>query len=1306
MSESKLDAVIAAYLESIEAGQPPDQERWLADHPMLADRLREFFTDLAEVEQAVPRAETPGDASRNPGSAITLPSPSKTPSSPPRSPMIGRYKLLQRIGTGGMGEVWLAEQVEPVRRRVALKLIKAGMDSKQVVARFEAERQALALMEHQNIAKVLDAGTTATGRPYFVMELVRGIPITDYCDKNKLTINDRLQLFVSVCQAVQHAHQKGIIHRDIKPSNILVAQYDGRAVPKVIDFGLAKALQHQAKLTERTLFTEHGQVMGTLRYMSPEQAELNALDVDTRTDIYSLGVLLYELLTGSTPIDRDTLRQQALLQVLQTIREQDPPRPSARLSGSGDAIAGISQQRQIDPRRLTEILRGDLDWIVMKTLEKDRTRRYPTASSFAEDIERYLAGAAIEARPPSTRYRIEKFVARNRGLVFSTATIAVLLITGIVVSTWFAYVARIARNVADGATATAQAAEKTADKEKNNAINREAETKAALTKLTEQTKEASAMLFDAGIKEYASGHQEPSADKLVRAWRLRQNSDAMKPRYEPVMIDHLSSGGRSWLRLSDGTRRGITHFSPDGRSLFRASENCVHRWDAQTGVLFRGLMVHESNILKILLSPDGRCLATRTGDNRVQLWDPKTGLSIGVPIAHDQTGHGLNVMRFSPNSKIIATGSTNARLWDAHSGIQVGSEMKHKPYVQCLAFSPDGTQLATAAADQTTRIWDAKTGAPVTEPKTHESFVTHIEFCADGERLVMVSNNAAHLCNAVSSVPLVNTMRHKDIVNSVVFSPDGTRLATASRDETARLWDARTGIALSESMKHEDDVLSVAFSPDGTLLATGSKDNSACLWNGHNGVQIGERIPHENNVSGALFDVHGTRLATETIDGTTRVWELSQLVSSSAPMLHDAGVADVEFSQDSRLVATGSLDNTAQLWNAHTGLPLGKPMRHEAHVYFVTFSPDARRLVTISNVPGGPTARLWDTTTGNSIGKLIKLGRHIPAVSVPDAHCFAVVSDDNCVRFLDFEAATCVGPEIKHDTQVDYIAGNRNGTCLVTSSNGTIQMWNPKSGINIGSPLRPFLVNVYQIAFSPDEKQIATLASATVQFWDTSTCMKVGGTLYHDETVQSMTYSPDNSKFATACDDKMARLWDIQTGQMIGNPMSHDGDVVDIKFSNNGKLLATAARQNSIGLWDVQTGAPMNHKGLCQAVSFSLDNQGLATTSFDGSARIWDIEQFVPSNIDAFVNRFANKPDSTIPADPKFEAELQSFIARKQLRYRASVAIRAVANKDWFAAKFHLPWLCEQEPHEPSWPKMLAEVNAADASEKAADVPK
>jgi serine/threonine protein kinase/Tfp pilus assembly protein PilF len=429
--------------------------------PFLSEPTREHG-------DAVPTADYSGNWS---ASAATV---RETPGT-----RIGPYKLLQLIGEGGFGSVFMAEQERPVVRRVALKIIKLGMDTRQVVARFEQERQALAILDHPNIAKVFDAGATETGRPYFVMELCTGRPIADYCDAHNLSIAERLELFAQVCQAVQHAHTKGIIHRDLKPGNVLVASQDGKPSAKVIDFGIAKATQ--SRMTEKTLFTEHRQIIGTPEYMSPEQAE-GSLDIDTRTDVYALGVMLYELLTGSTPFGGSELRSAAYAEMQRIIREVEPPKPSTRLSQNGETLASVAARRRTEPKRLGSLVRGELDWIVMKALEKDRARRYESANGLAADIQRYLAGEAVVAAPPSAAYRVKKFIRRNRVVVTAGSAVAAALMVFAMALAWQAQVAREQRDIAVAAE-KAEAEQRTvAEAARADAVaqQREAEKQAAI----------------------------------------------------------------------------------------------------------------------------------------------------------------------------------------------------------------------------------------------------------------------------------------------------------------------------------------------------------------------------------------------------------------------------------------------------------------------------------------------------------------------------------------------------------------------------------------------------------------------------------------------------------------------------------------------------------------------------------------------------------------------------------------------------------------------------------------------------------
>ncbi len=514
----------------------PARDQFLADacsgNPELQARIKEL---LRAAESQVSSGDEAAQEDVGPGFSETL-----LVGEERERRQIGPYKLLQQIGEGGMGIVFMAEQIEPVRRRVALKIIKPGIDTREVIARFEAERQALAMMDHPNIAKVLDAGTTDQGRPYFVMELVNGQPLTQYCDEHSLTTRERLKLFSQVCRAVQHAHQKGVIHRDLKPGNILVANYDHEAVPKVIDFGVAKATNQQ--LTPKTLFTHLGQLVGTLEYMSPEQARRNQLDVDTRSDIYSLGIVLYELLTGETPLDKEFLQSAAFDEVLRQIREQEPVLPSLKLSTSKH-LSSVAARRRVDPARLAALVRGDLDWIVLKTLQKDRSERYATAQELSDDIRRYLEDMPIQAGPPRAAVRIRKFVKRNRWQVVGAASLLLVLALASVV--FFISQQASAQRIADRSQRTSAAVE-SASLALGQAINSPIGNRAEWVALEAEVQRIEDLLADGEVSAEVNGR---ASALLAKAEEARAERD-IAARLEDVLIVSASHPDKqSWRKM-------------------------------------------------------------------------------------------------------------------------------------------------------------------------------------------------------------------------------------------------------------------------------------------------------------------------------------------------------------------------------------------------------------------------------------------------------------------------------------------------------------------------------------------------------------------------------------------------------------------------------------------------------------------------------------------------------------------------------------------------------------------------------------
>jgi serine/threonine protein kinase len=691
------EIVLATSRDKQTIGGVPDQDGADGGEPIAtlpadgseATRLQESCQSTQTTESRVPHAQRDSRV----GSAVD-------------QVIAGRYALLDELGEGGMGTVYLAEQTAPVRRQVALKLIKVGMDSRAVLARFEAERQALALMDHPNIARVYDGGTTQAGQPFFVMELVRGVPITDYCDQQRLPVRARLELFVSVCQAVQHAHQKGIIHRDLKPSNVMVTEVDGRPTPKVIDFGVAKAMQF--KLTDQSL-GDTGAIVGTPTYMSPEQADPSSMDIDTRTDVYALGVILYELLAGSPPIDAKQFKRGAILEILRMVREVEPPRPSTKVSTS-DALPTIAAQRQMTPFNLTRLMRGELDWIIMKALEKDRNRRYETANSFGIDIQRYLTGEPLLAGPPSATYRLRIFLRRNQGPVLAAAAVVLALAAGLAVSTWQAIRATQAQHVASVARDAAEVARDAERVERKAAEHERIRAEAERARADEKELTARRYLYGARISLAHLAWEEGKVGRMLEIL------DTERPK--PGQQDLRSFEWYYLWRLCHGLQLTLpghaeflscVAFSPDGKTLASSDGGgTVKLWDVATARELATYKCHGA-VSCVLFSPDGNKIATAGGTltqgtdkGEAKLWDVTTGRELknfrGDP------KYWVYSLAFSPDGKLLATGSAEpgrtpnageVKLWDVTTGDERITLSGHKYGVSSLSFSPDGKKLAT-----------------------------------------------------------------------------------------------------------------------------------------------------------------------------------------------------------------------------------------------------------------------------------------------------------------------------------------------------------------------------------------------------------------------------------------------------------------------------------------------------------------------------------------------------------------------------------------------------------------------------------
>lgn len=1034
---------------------------------------------------------------------------------------ISTYKLLQQIGEGGCGVVWMAEQESPVRRRVALKVIKLGMDTRQVVARFEAERQALALMDHPNIAKVFDAGATETGRPFFVMELVRGIKITDYCEQHELGTNARLGLFTRICHAIQHAHQKGIIHRDIKPSNLLIADHDGVPVAKVIDFGIAKATTDQP-LTDKTLFTAFEQFIGTPAYMSPEQANLSGLDLDTRTDIYSLGVLLYELLTGETPFNAKELLQAGLDEMRRTIREVEPVKPSTRLTRNS---AARHTRQALDTT--IPVLRGDLDWIVMRCLEKDRSRRYETADALALDVQHFLDHEPVTARPPSNLYRLKKLVQRNRIAFAASSAISVTLLLAVVFLVFSNARTRQERNQKDvalrdkaGALEAAHRSGQRAKDELFKALRNEARARRYSRQMGQRleslaaVKEAARIQVDATLRDEAIAALALPDVRLGPTWPVSQTNcikltcDALGQRY--AMLDRQGvirvrriADDREMRRFETGRTCVDCYtslaFSPDGRYLVNEGDGQpTFVWSLESGQPVLQEATKDTGVPSF--SADGQLLALASMEDVVCI-----DLATGRKVNRWQTDGHVHSLQFHPTDRRIAVGFKDGpwvSVYDAENGREVARLEVGDGWRMVMSWHPEGRYLAVGSTALGIQVWDVEAQQRVARLESHAREVDFLTYHPSGNWL------ASWTWEGVMELwePTTGRMAMQiPLMAELKFSRDGRWLGffwpSEDRAQLLELIAPLGHTTLQDTRPGRKSYNACAVSPDDHLLAVAT-DDGLQLWDLPAGRKIGS-LPSGHNET-VLFEPNGQALWTCATNGGLQRWAIHPS-SSPRPGLVAGAPERIELPfAPTRLAADRAVQTLAVISKDSGQLAvvdaaaksLRSPVLHHPLADFIALSPDAKWQAT----SGWHTdhCRLWNARTGELLKDWI-VGKKTRVGFTPEGREL-ILALGSKFTFLNVETLE-TSRQLKRE--IGLYAGEvafspDGGLMAMEMSPAVIHLKDVATGQTVGQLEDPFGDRSNSIAFSHDGARLIVLSpsGSAIHVWDLRalrTCLKEMG---------------------------------------------------------------------------------------------------------------------------------------------------------------------------------------------------------------------